>query len=51
MKSPGMLSNLHTGFRASELLSLTWEDINFRRRVITVRAAYVKNGGSQRADE
>jgi integrase len=47
MKSPGMLSNLHTGFRASELLSLTWEDINFRRRVITVRAAYVKNGGSR----
>jgi integrase len=35
---------LHTGFRASELRSLTWSDVDFRRRTITVRAAYAKNG-------
>jgi integrase len=29
------------------LLSLTWGDIDFRRRVITVRAAYTKNGESR----
>jgi integrase len=26
-----VITALHTGFRASELLSLTWEDVNFRR--------------------
>ena len=31
----------------SELLSLTWEDVDFIRRVITVRAAYAKNGESR----
>ena len=41
------LTALHTGFRVSELLSLTWEDVDFRRRVMTVRAAYVKNGESR----
>ena len=41
---PIVLTALHTGFRKSELLSLTWGDIDFRRRVITVRAAYAKNG-------
>ena len=39
-----MLAALHTGFRKSELLSLTWDDVDFRRGVITVRAAYAKNG-------
>ena len=28
------------------MLSLAWEDVDFRRRVITVRAVYVKNGKS-----
>jgi integrase len=42
-----VIAALHTGFRASELLSLTWEDVDFRRRVITVRAAYAKNGESR----
>jgi len=41
---PIVLTALHTGFRKSELLSLTWGDIDSRRRVITVRAAYAKNG-------
>jgi integrase len=35
-----------TEFRVSELLSLTWEDVNFRRRKLIVWAAYVKNGES-----
>jgi integrase len=41
---PLVLAAMHTGFRASELLSLTWEDVSFHRHMITVRAAYVKNG-------
>jgi integrase len=38
---------LHTGLRASELRSLTWNNIDFRRRMVTVRAGYVKNGESR----
>ena len=30
-----------------EQAALTWEDVDFRRRVMTVRAAYVKNGESR----
>jgi integrase len=41
---PLVLTALHTGFRASELLSLTWPDVDFRRGVITVQAGYAKNG-------
>lgn len=41
------MTALHTGFRASELLSLTWKDIDFRRHMITVRATYAKNGESR----
>ena len=38
---------LHTGFRSSDLLSLTWKDVDFQQRSITVRAAYAKNGESR----
>jgi integrase len=44
---PIILTALHTGFRTSELLSLTWADVDFARGVITVRAAYVKNSESR----
>jgi integrase len=44
---PIVMTALHTGFRMSELLSLTWADVDFRRRVVTVRAAYAKNGESR----
>ena len=42
-----MIAALHTGFRKSELLSLTWQDVDFGRRMTTVRAAYAKNGESR----
>jgi integrase len=42
-----VITALHTGFRTSELLSLTWADVDFRRRAITVRAGYAKNGESR----
>jgi integrase len=42
-----VITALHTGFRASELRSLTWNDIDFRRRTVTVRAGYAKNGESR----
>jgi integrase len=41
---PLVVTALNTGFRASELLSLTWADVNFRRGGVTVRAGYAKNG-------
>jgi integrase len=44
---PLVITALHTGFRASELLSLTWDDVDFHRGEITVRAAYAKNGESR----
>lgn len=44
---PLVVTALHTGFRRSELLSLTWADVDFRRRTITVGAAYAKNGESR----
>ena len=42
-----MITALHAGFCTSELLSLTWEDVDFRRQTITVHAAYAKNGESR----
>jgi integrase len=44
---PLVVSALHTGFRASELIFLTWQDIDFRRGVVTVQAGYAKNGESR----
>jgi len=34
---------LNTGFRRAELLSLTWQDVDFERGLVTVQAAYAKN--------
>jgi integrase len=44
---PLVVTALHTGFRKSESLSLTWEDVDFKRHNITVQAAYAKNGESR----
>jgi len=45
--TPLVVTALHTGFRMSELLSLTWHDVDFHRCLIAVRAAYAKNGESR----
>ncbi len=42
--TPLVVTALNTGFRRSELLSLTWNDVDFERGRITVRAGYSKNG-------
>lgn len=44
---PLVMTALHTGCRSSELLSLTWKDVDFRRQTITVQTAYAKNGESR----
>ena len=44
---PLVITALHTGFRASELFSLTSEDVDPRHQGITVQAAYVKNSESR----
>jgi Phage integrase family len=44
---PPVITALHTGFRTSELCSLTWNDVDFRRCTITVRAGHAKNGESR----
>jgi integrase len=41
---PLVVTALNTGFRASELLSLTWQDVDFRRGLASVRAGYAMNG-------
>ena len=40
---PMVITALHTGFRGAELLSLIWNNVDFRRRVVTVEAAYAKS--------
>jgi integrase len=37
-----VIAALDTSFRKSELLALTWQDLDWRRGTITVQAAYVK---------
>jgi integrase len=39
---PIVITGLHTGFRKSEVLSLTWANVDFQHRLITVEAAYAK---------
>jgi integrase len=39
---PLVMTALHTGFRKSELLSLRWENVDRRHRLIRVDAGYVK---------
>jgi integrase len=41
---PLVITALPTGFRKSELLSLTWGNVGFRNRLIRVEAGYAKNG-------
>ena len=39
---------IHTGLRIqSEALTLRWEDVDFKRGLLTVRAAYAKSGESR----
>jgi integrase len=40
---PIVITGLYTGFRKSEVLSLTWANVDFQHRLITVGAAYAKN--------
>ncbi len=43
-----ILVGIHTGLRIqAEALTLKWEDIDFRRGLLTVRAAYAKSGESR----
>ena len=41
------MTALHTGFRKSALLSLTWDDVDRASQSITVQAAYAKNSESR----
>ena len=41
---PVVIAAIHTGFRKSELLSLTWGNVDFRHQLVTVEAGYAKNG-------
>ncbi|HVM61082.1 MAG TPA: site-specific integrase [Verrucomicrobiae bacterium] len=39
-----MVAGLDTGFRASELASLRWKDVDFKEKTVTVASCYTKNG-------
>jgi len=42
--TPVVLLAINTGLRRAELLSLTWNDIDFNAKIITVRAEQAKSG-------
>ena len=44
---PVVITAIHTGFRKTELLSLTWDDVDFERATVAVKAGYAKNGESR----
>ena len=46
-RRPLVLTAWHSGFRASELLAMTWADVDFRQRIMTMRVAYTKNDESR----
>jgi integrase len=41
---PLILIALNTGMRRGELTSITWQDVDFRAKQVTVRAGYAKSG-------
>jgi integrase len=44
---PMVLLSINTGIRLGELLSLTWDDINFDRAIFTVKGTNAKSGRSR----
>jgi integrase len=46
--SPAVIVSLVTGLRRGELTALTWEDVDLRNNVLTVRASAAKSGRLRR---